>query len=336
MPNVRNSNNELTVYQTDSGALEVRLDAQKDTVWLTQRQLADLFETSTDNISLHLKKIFDDGELNEAATTEESSVVRQEGKRQVQRNLKHYNLDAIISVGYRVSSKRAVQFRQWATRTLRDHLVHGYTLNEERLKSQQENIRQLERTLTLFQRALIDQATLPEARGLARIITDYAQTFVLLNQFDSERLPDEGFQTNLYFEIELDEANQAIAALKKDMLEKGEASELFGRPKDDSFAGILGNITQSFGGEYLYPSVEAQAAHLLYFVIKNHPFTDGNKRIGAFVFIWFLTLNRHHLKQSGDVKINDNALAAIALLVAQSDPKQKELMIHLIMNLIRN
>lgn len=246
-----NTKNELMVYQADSGALEVRLDAQNDTVWLTQRQLADLFETSTDNISLHLKNIFDDGELNEVATTEESSVVRQEGKRQVQRNLKHYNLDAIISVGYRVSSKRAVQFRQWATRTLRDHLVHGYTLNEERLKNQQENIRQLERTLTLFQQTHIDQATLPEARGLARITTDYAQTFVLLNQFDSERLPDEGFQTDLYFEIKFDEANQAIAALKKDMLEKGEASELFGRPKNDSFAGILGNITQSFGGEYL-------------------------------------------------------------------------------------
>lgn len=145
-----------------------------------------------------------------------------------------------------------MQFRQWATRTLRDHLVHGYTLNEERLKNQQENIRQLERTLTLFQQTHIDQATLPEARGLARIITDYAQTFVLLNQFDSERLPDEGFQTDLYFEIKFDEANQAIAALKKDMLEKGEASELFGRPKDDSFSGVLGNITQAFGGEYLY------------------------------------------------------------------------------------
>jgi hypothetical protein len=141
----------LMVYQSDSGALEVWLDAQKDIVWLTQRQLADLFETSTDNISVHLKNIFDDGELNEAATTEESSVVRQEGKRQVQRNLKHYNLDAIISVGYRVSSKRAVQFRQWTTRTLCDHLVHGYTINEARLKSQQENIRQLERTLTVLQ-----------------------------------------------------------------------------------------------------------------------------------------------------------------------------------------
>lgn len=329
MTQLISTRNDLLVYQTDSGALEVQMDGKQDTVWLSQAQMVVLFGRERSVITKHLRNIFMEEELDEKSNVQNMHIANSD------KPVQFYNLDVIISVGYRVKSKEATRFRQWATRTLRDHLVHGYTLNEERLKNQQENIRQLERTLTLFQQTLIDQATLPEARGLAQIITDYAQTFVLLNQFDSERLPDEGFQTNLYFEIKFEDANQAIAALKKDMLEKGEASELFGRPKDDSFAGILGNITQSFGGEYLYPSVEAQAAHLLYFVIKNHPFTDGNKRIGAFVFIWFLTLNRHHLKQSGQVKINDNALAAIALLVAQSDPNQKELMIHLIMNLIR-
>ena len=213
--------------------------------------------------------------------------------------------------------------------------MQGYTLNQQRLTQQQKNIRQLERALSLFQQNLIEQASLPEARGLVNVIAGYARTFVLLNQFDSERLPLGDFATTIHYEIREDEALAGIATLKADMLMRSEASELFGNQKDDSFAGILGNILQSFGGEYLYPSIEEQAAHLLYFVIKNHPFSDGNKRIGAFLFIWFLQRNRHHLKSDGEQKINDNALAAIALLVAQSDPAQKQLMIHLIMNLIR-
>jgi hypothetical protein len=195
----------------------------------------------------------------------------------------------IISVGYRVKSKpEGTRFRIWANRILKDFLVKGYALNQQRLTQQQENIRQLERTLTLFQQNLIEQASLPEARGLVSVIAGYARTFVLLNQFDSERLPLGDFATTVHYEIREDEALGGIAALKADMLARGEASALFGNQKDDSFAGILGNILQSFGGEFLYPSIEEQAAHLLYFVIKNHPFSDGNKRIGAFLFIWFL------------------------------------------------
>ena len=185
--------------------------------------------------------------------------------------------------------------------------MQGYALNQQRLAQQQENIRQLERTLSLFQQTLIEQASLPEARGLVNVIAGYARTFVLLNQFDSERLPLGDFATTIHYEIREDEALAGIATLKDDMLGRGEASELFGNQKDDSFAGILGNILQSFGGEYLYPSIEEQAANLLYFVIKNHPFSDGNKRIGAFLFIWFLQRNRHHLKADGELKINDNA-----------------------------
>ncbi|MNN64448.1 Fic/DOC family protein [compost metagenome] len=166
------------------------------------------------------------------------------------------------------------------------------------------------------------------------VIAGYARTFVLLNQFDSERLARGGFAEDIHYVIDPRDATAGIAALKADLMVRGEASELFGRPKDASFEGLLGNIVQSFGGQFLYPSIEEQAANLLYLVIKNHPFTDGNKRIGAFLFIWFLQRNRHHLKPDGELKINDNALAAIALLVAQSDPSHKELMVHLIMNLI--
>ncbi|MGQ7814804.1 RhuM family protein [Metapseudomonas furukawaii] len=296
--------------------------------------MAELFDTSSDNVGLHLKNIYGTGELEESTTTEDYSVVQREGRRQVTRVIRHYNLDAIISVGYRVNSRQGTHFRIWANRVLRDHLVRGYSLNQRRLEAQQERIGQLQKTLTLFREGLIDQAGLTEARGLVSVITGYARTFVLLNQFDSERLGRDGFAENIRYLIDPADAFEGIAALKADLMAKGEASDLFGRPKDESFEGLLGNIVQSFDGQFLYPSIEEQAANLLYLVIKNHPFTDGNKRIGAFLFIWFLRRNRHHLKSDGELKINDNALAAIALLVAQSDPRQKDLMVHLVMNLI--
>jgi prophage maintenance system killer protein len=336
MENTNISEFPILIYQSEDGTIATEVTLEGESLWLNQKQMAELFDTSADNVSLHLKNIYASGELNESATTEDFSVVRQEGKRKVQRRVKHYNLDAIISVGYRINSRQGTQFRIWANQVLKEYLIQGYALDSRRLRAQQERVRQLEHTLALFQQNLIDQANLPEARGLVNVITGYARTFVLLNQFDSERLPLDDFAIGIHYVIEPDEALQGIAALKADLLARGEASTLFANQKDKSFGGILGSIVQSFGGQYLYPSIEEQAAHLLYFVIKNHPFSDGNKRIGAFLFIWFLERNRHHLKRNGELKINDNALAALALLVAQSDPAQKELMIHLIMNLIRS
>ena len=322
----------IVIYQTADGAIATEVRLEGESLWLSLQQIAELFGRDKSQISRHLKNIFAAGELDRNSVVAENATTATDGKTY---QVSYYNLDAIISVGYRVNSVEGTRFRIWANRILKDYLVQGYALNQQRLAQQQENIHQLERTLSLFQQTLIEQASLPEARGLVNVIAGYARTFVLLNQFDSERLPLGDFATTIHYEIREDEALAGIATLKADMLGRGEASELFGNQKDDSFAGILGNILQSFGGEYLYPSIEEQAAHLLYFVIKNHPFSDGNKRIGAFLFIWFLQRNRHHLKTDGELKINDNALAAIALLVAQSDPAQKQLMIHLIMNLIR-
>lgn len=322
----------IAIYETADGAISTEVRLEGESLWLSLQQIADLFGRDKSQISRHLKNIFATGELDKKSVVVENATTAADGKTY---QVSYYNLDAIISVGYRVNSVEGTRFRIWANRILKDHLVQGYTLNQQRLTQQQENIRQLERTLSLFQQNLIERASLPEARGLVNVIAGYARTFVLLNQFDSERLPLGDFATTIHYEIREDEALAGIAALKADMLGRGEASELFGNQKDDSFAGILGNILQSFAGEYLYPSIEEQAAHLLYFVIKNHPFSDGNKRIGAFLFIWFLQRNRYHLKSDGELKINDNALAAIALLVAQSDPVQKQLMIHLVMNLIR-
>jgi death-on-curing family protein len=319
----------IAIYQSADGSIATEVRLENETVWLTQDQIGRLFGRERSVITKHLGNVFKEQELSEESNVQNLHIANSD------KPVKHYNLDVIISVGYRVKSPEGTRFRIWANRILKDYLVQGYALNQQRLTQQQENIRLLERTLSLFQQNLIEQASLPEARGLVNVIAGYARTFVLLNQFDSERLPLGDFATTIHYEIREDEALAGISTLKADMLGRGEASALFGNQKDDSFAGILGNILQSFGGEYLYPSIEEQAAHLLYFVIKNHPFSDGNKRIGAFLFIWFLQRNQHHLKSDGELKINDNALAAIALLVAQSDPAQKQLMIHLIMNLIR-
>jgi len=323
----------IVIYQSADGSIATEVRLQGDTAWLTQRQMGELFGKNIRTISEHIRNVFKEGELDEFSVIRDFRITAADGK---DYDTAHYNLDVIISVGYRVKSKQGTQFRIWANRVLKDYLVQGYALNTQRLQTQQEHIKQLERTLTLFQQHLIDQTSLPEARGLVDVIAGYARTFVLLNQFDSARLPLSDFATEIRYEIQPAEALTGIAALKADLMARGEASDLFGNQKDDSFAGILGNILQSFGGEFLYPSIEDQAAHLLYFVIKNHPFSDGNKRIGAFLFIWFLQRNQHHLKTDGELKINDNALAAIALLVAQSDPTQKQLMIHLVMNLIRD
>lgn len=326
---------EVLIYQTPDGGSSVEVRMDQDTVWLTQRQLGELFGTTPENILMHLRNIYKNKELEESPTSKGFLVVRQEGSRQVKRELKHYNLDAIISVGYRVNSKQGTQFRIWANQVLKDYLVKGYALNETRLKQQTGQIHELEKTLKLFQNVVSDTLSQTEATGLLRVITDYTQTFILLNQYDSSRLSTEALNRNITYEIQHAEALSAIDELKNVLMSKNEATPLFGNRKDDSFAGVLGNIVQSFGDEYLYPSIEEQAANLLYMVIKNHPFTDGNKRIGAFLFIWFLERNKHNLKRSGETKINDNALTALALLVAQSEPGQKDIMIQLIVNLVR-
>jgi death-on-curing family protein len=246
-----------------------------------------------------------------------------------------YNLDMILSVGYRVSSQRATNFRIWATKNLKEHLTNGYTINRKRLKDYPVNITPLLETIKLIQHSgNSEQLHLNEAKGLLDILGNYAHTLLTLSKYDSDSLKTDSLSNAISYEIKYSEAHNAIAELRTLLIAKKEASKLFGNEKDDSFKGILGNIIQTFDGKYLYPSIEEQAAHLLYFIIKNHPFSDGNKRIGAFLFIWFLERNKHRVKKSGEAKINDNGLTALALLVAQSDPAQKDLMIKLVVNLV--
>jgi len=321
----------IVIYQAADQTVEVRLDTQRDTVWLSQRQMAEVFDTSVDNVGLHLKNIFSDGELSELATTEDSSVVRQEGRRQVSRRIRHYNLDAIISVGYRVNSRRAVQFRQWATRILREHLTQGWTLNRQRFET---NARELEAAMALVRKTARSPAlNTASGRGLVDIVTRYAQTFLLLQRYDEGLLTEPRAQEGGQLPS-ADEARAALAELKAELMAKGEATDLFARERNDAFEALLGNLDQTVFGEPAYPSVESKAAHLLYFVIKNHPFSDGNKRSAAFLFVDFLHRNGRLLSLEGEPVVNDVGLAALTLLVAESDPANKEVMIRLVMSML--
>ncbi len=325
--------NQVEIYKSSDNKIELQVNLENETVWLTQVQMSQLFGKGRTTITEHIQNIFKEAELDEIVvcrdfrhTTQHGAI---QGKTQ-EKVLKYYNLDVIISVGYRVKSKQGILFRQWATQRLKDYLVKGYAINQKRLD-------QLQQTVELIQKGgKTEDLNLTEAKGLLDIISNYTQSFVLLNKFDSHKLEAEKLNENITYEIKYEEAAMAIAELKKQLISKKDATELFGNQKDNSFKGILGNVVQSFGGEYLYKSIEEQAAHLMYFVIKNHPFSDGNKRIGAFMFVWFLEKNKHRYKSNGEVKINDNGLVALALLVAQSNPDDKELIVQLIINLINN
>ncbi|MCC6181963.1 MAG: virulence protein RhuM/Fic/DOC family protein [Bacteroidia bacterium] len=322
--------NRIEIYKTQDGKAQVEVRLDGETFWLSLNQIATLFDRDKSVISRHLKTIYKEGELTKDATVAKNATVQIEAGREVKRVIEYYNLDAILSIGYRVNSKRGTQFRQWATQRLKDYLVQGYAMNQKRLE-------QLQQTIQLISKSgKTANLQVQEAQGLLEIIANYTQSFVLLNQYDANRLSDEQLNEQITYSIQYNEAKAAIAELKKQLIAQREATELFGNEKDKSFKSSLQSIVQTFDGKYLYSSIEEQAAHLLYFIIKNHSFSDGNKRIGAFLFVWFLEKNKHRFKKSGELKINDNGLTALALLVAQSNSEEKELMIKLIINLIKD
>ncbi len=323
---------QIQIYQGPDGESCVDVRFEKETVWLTQRQMGQVFDTSPENVLMHLKNIYKTRELDQKATAKDFLVVRTEGKRQVKRQLKHYNLDAVISVGYRVNSKRGVQFRIWATKRLRDYLIQGYAVNQQRFE---QNAAELKQALALIQKAAKSPALATDmGRGLVDIMGRYTQTFLWLQAYDQGLLKEpQGVPGGIL--AKPDQAMAAILELKTQLMAKGEASDLFAKfSRPDSLKGIFGNLDQTVFGEPAYPTIESKAAHLLYFVVKNHPFTDGNKRSGAFLFVDFLLRNGRLMKSDGQPVINDTGLAALTLLVAESDPKQKETLIKLIMNLL--
>ena len=318
---------EVAVYEAPNGDVRLEVQLDQETVWLTRGQMAAVFTSTAENIRQHLRNIFVNDELEESATTKDFLLVRSEGDRRVRRRIRHYNLDAIISVGYRVSSKRAVRFRQWATRTLREHLVSGYTLNQRRLA--ERGLREARETLDLLSRTLRNQALVGDTgRAVLDLITGYAATWRLLLEYDEDRLKTPPSARPSTSALDHPLALEAIARFKRDLMASGEASALFGNPRGDALEGILGSIEQTMFGESLYRSREEKAAHILYFIVKDHPFTDGNKRIGSLLFLLYAA------QEGIEHGLNPHALTALTLLIAESAAADKDLMIRLIVNLL--
>lgn len=319
--------NEVAIYQSESGAIEISVDSNKETLLLTQQQVAQLFDVNKPAISKHVKNIFASAELEKESTVSILETVQMEGDRQVIRKIEYYNLDLVLSIGYRVNSIKATMFRRWATKTLKEHIVKGYSVNKERIALNYK----------LFLKAIEDvKALLPESgktdtANILELVSIFADTWFSLNAYDAEELPKTGITKN-QVEITANELKNALQELKKELIAKNEATDLFSMERqENNIESIVGNVFQSFGGEYVYPTVEEKAANLLYFFIKNHPFIDGNKRSGAFVFIWFLQkaglLNMERL--------NPNVLTAVTLLIAESNPRDKGRMIGLILLILR-
>jgi prophage maintenance system killer protein len=319
------ADNSVVLYEGPEGSkLEVHLD--HETVWLSLTQMSELFNRDKSVISRHVSNVFNEGELLRDSVVAKYATTAADGKTY---QVEYYNLDVIISVGYRVKSQQGTSFRQWATRVLRDHIVKGYTVNEQRLREERAKLQEMQQTMQLLARTLANQELVSDTgKDVLRVITDYAYALTLLDRYDHGTLAIEEITRQALHVIEYDEAMGIIASMK------GEFDGLFGIEKDQGFKSALGAIYQTFGGEELYPSVEEKAANLLYFIVKNHAFSDGNKRIAAAIFIYFLGMNGILYRPDGSKRLADNALVALTLLIAESRPEEKDTIVKVIVNLI--
>jgi len=326
------SRGEIVIYRTKGGKTALEVNLREETVWLSQAQMGQLFDKNKRTISEHISNLFKEGELIENAVVRKFRTTAADGKSY---KVEYYNLDVIISVGYRVKSQRGTQFRIWATQILKDHILQGYSLNEKRLKEQNVRLLELQRTVGLMQRVMEGrELARDEATGLLQVITDYSYALSLLDQYDHQQLKIRHTTEKTPFSLTYEAARRAIDQLGEQSMKRGRPIKLFGREKDQSFKGSLGAIYQTFDGKDVYPSIEEKAAHLLYFVVKNHSFIDGNKRIGAFLFIWFLDANGILYASDARKRIGDNTLVALTLMIAESRPVDKDIIIKVIVNLI--
>ena len=321
--------NQIVIYQTEDGQTQIEVRLENETVWLTQSQMAELFQTDRTSIVRHINNIYKVEELDREATCAKIAQVQTEGKRRVSRNIPYFNLDMIISVGYRVNSKRGVKFRQWANRILKDYLIKGYVVNEKIRRNQIGELRQL---VGMLGRTIQNQPLLSndETNALFEVVTDYTYALDTLDNYDYQRLTIEKTTKEESFHATYENAMQEIDNLR----ERFGGSVLFGNEKDDSFKSSIGQIYQTFGGVELYPSVEEKAATLLYLVTKNHSFSDGNKRIAATLFLWFLNNNGILYREDGSKRLADNTLVALTLMIAESKPEEKDVMVKVVVNLI--
>ena len=325
---MKSKRGEIVIYQATDGksSLEVRL--YEGSLWLSLNQISELFDRDKSVISRHLNNIFKTSELHREAVVAKNATTAADGKTY---QVEYFNLDAVISVGYRVNSIRGTHFRIWASSVLKDHLIKGYTVNEKRLA--EKGLSEMEQAVDLLSRTLQKyEFVSDEGQAILEIVNQYAKSWSLLLQYDENRLERPKDLNTVATRLEYLQSKAAIEMLKSELIEQDEATLLFGQERDQQMKGIFGNILQTFGGQDVYPSIEEKAAHLLYFIIKDHPFIDGNKRIGSFLFIMFLRENEIF----EDAGINQNGLVALSLLIAESDAGQKDLLVRLILNLLKN
>jgi len=324
------SRGEIVIYSAPDGSIQTDVRLESDTLWLTQYQLEKLFETDRTSVVKHIRNILDTDELEETATCAKFTQVRQEGSRTVRREILHYNLDMILSVGYRVNSKRGTQFRIWANRILKEHLVNGYTINQKRLMEQQSRLRELKESISLVERSLLSEVkNIEEARTIIKVLADFASGLAILDDYDHETLETKGKSPAEAVKIGMDEFLKVVETMRGDF-----DSDIFGQQKDNSFDSSVSQMYQSFGGKDLYPSIEHKAAMLLYLVIKNHSFVDGNKRIAAALFLYFLERNGLLYRAEGKRIISNDGLATLTLLIAVSKPEEMGTMIKIIMTIL--
>lgn len=325
--------NGVEIYIGKDGRSQIEVKFDKETVWLNRHQLASLFNRDIKTIGKHINNVFEEGELKQKSTVAKFATVQKEGKRTVEREIEHYNLDVIISVGYRVKSKQGTQFRQWATQRLKDYLVKGYAINEQRLKASQQQLSDLKKSISLLENVVKQkQLTTDEAVGLLKVVTAYSHALDLLDKYDHQQLQIPAAKKKAVKKLTYAEAIRQIKVWRK----LQNAGSLFGNEKDESFQSSLQTIYQTFGGKDLYPGLHEKAANLLYFVVKNHSFTDGNKRIAAGLFLYFLDKNSQLYARDGSKIIADNTLVAITIMIAESNPDDKEMMIKLVVNLMQS
>jgi prophage maintenance system killer protein len=322
---------EIEIYQDQDQSVRVEVKLQHETVWLNRQQLSELFDRDIKTIGKHINNIFKEEELSQDSTVAKFATVQTEGNRKVEREIEHYNLDVIISVGYRVNSRRGTQFRQWATQRLRELLVKGYAINEQRLKASEQKLQELKQSIRLLENVVKQkELTGDEAIGLLKVVTEYSHALDLLDQYDHQRLKISEPQAREINKLEYQEAIEQIATWR----DRQKAGKLFGNEKDESFHSSLQAIYQTFDGIDLYPGIREKAANLLYFVVKNHSFSDGNKRIAAGLFVYFLDKNKQLYNADGSKIIADNTLVAITIMIAESKTEEKDIMIKLIVNLM--
>ena len=323
-----NKEKRVEIYKVQKGEVIFDIDTKDETIWATQEQISHLFDIDRTVVGRHLRNIFRDGELEESAVSAKNAHTAADGKTY---QVKFYNLDAIISVGYRVNSRKATDFRIWATKTLKNYIIKGAAINERRIKELPEKrLADLETTIGVVKRLMTrNDLSAAEANGVLEVISRYATSFKALKEYDEGHI---SFNNSKRARKSLDE--KACKKIIRELRYSEDASELFGKPRGEAFSGTLGAVFQSYDGEDLYKTVSEKAANLLYLIIKDHPFYDGNKRIGALLFIIFLTMNDYHLSDNGETKISDRALVALALLIAESNPEEKDLIVALICKLL--